>query len=320
MNNSLISVIIPVYNTEQYLRRCIDSVLAQTFQDFELLLIDDGSTDSSGAICDEYAAQDARVRVFHKENGGVSSARNVGLDHAQGEWITFADSDDYVFSCWLENFVLNTSGNDLVVQGFKTSYPYEFMNNKELHGVYYKGNCKDGLLELHKNRILGYLWVKLFRAEIIRNYRICFDTKISLMEDDKFILDYVAHANNMLSIEVVGYMYYPPYSNKYGEKKNWFYMAQMLFVNSLRLYEVTWNDLVSYYLNYYTEALMDIYGKKQYDRRRYLKVYRNVTGSLMLKSRLFFMSRWVCFLDFTCFLSSFMLDIHTVLNSKIKSV
>ena len=80
---TLISVIVPVYNTEQYLHRCIDSVLAQTFQDFELLLIDDGSKDSSGAICDEYAVGDSRVKVFHKENGGVSSARNVGLDHAQ---------------------------------------------------------------------------------------------------------------------------------------------------------------------------------------------------------------------------------------------
>ena len=97
-----ISVIVPVYNTEQYLRRCIDSVLAQTYKDFELLLIDDGSKDSSGAICDEYAAQDARVRVFHKENGGVSSARNVGLDNAQGEWITFIDSDDYFLSKGLE--------------------------------------------------------------------------------------------------------------------------------------------------------------------------------------------------------------------------
>ena len=90
------SVIVPVYNTEKYLHRCIDSVLAQTYQDFELLLIDDGSQDSSGAICDEYAARDSRVKVFHKENGGVSSVWNVGLDHARCEWITFVNSDDYI--------------------------------------------------------------------------------------------------------------------------------------------------------------------------------------------------------------------------------
>ena len=98
----MVSCIIPVYNTEKYLHRCIDSVLAQTYKDFELLLIDDGSTDSSGTICDEYAAKDARVRVFHKENGGVSSARNLGLYHAQGEWIIVMDSDDY----WHCNYAL----------------------------------------------------------------------------------------------------------------------------------------------------------------------------------------------------------------------
>ena len=95
----MVSCIIPVYNTEKYLPRCIESVLAQTFVDWEMLLIDDGSTDASGSICDEYAASDSRIRVFHKENGGVSSARNVGLDNMRGEWVTFVDSDDWlVFS------------------------------------------------------------------------------------------------------------------------------------------------------------------------------------------------------------------------------
>ena len=96
MSNPKISVIIPVYNAESTLRRCVDSVLAQTFTDFECLLINDGSKDKSGEICDEYAIRDSRVRVFHKENGGVSSARNVGLDNATGEWIAFVDSDDWV--------------------------------------------------------------------------------------------------------------------------------------------------------------------------------------------------------------------------------
>ena len=98
----------------------------------------------------------------------------------------------------------------------------------------------------------------------------------------------------------------------------WFYMTQRLFENSLTLYGQEWNDLVSYYLNYYTDALMDIYEKKQEDRRKYLKVYRNVTGALLLKSRLFFLSRWLCFLDFTNLLSSLILDIHTNLHPQNK--
>ena len=94
MDSPKISVIVPVYNVEQYLPRCIDSILAQTFTDFEVLLIDDGSTDESGKICDEYAKKDSRIRVFHKKNGGVSSARNTGLDNAHSEWVAFVDSDD----------------------------------------------------------------------------------------------------------------------------------------------------------------------------------------------------------------------------------
>ena len=91
-----ISVIVPVYNVEKYLRRCVDSILTQTFTDFEVLLIDDGSTDGSGKICDEYAKKDKRVRVFHKENGGVSSARNLGLDNVRGRYVTFVDADDKI--------------------------------------------------------------------------------------------------------------------------------------------------------------------------------------------------------------------------------
>ena len=115
--NPKISVIVPVYNEEKYLRRCIDSILAQTFTDFELLLIDDGSKDKSGEICDEYAEKDLRVRAFHKLNGGVSSARNIGLDKARGEWICFVDSDDYVNNIFLEKWQLQSTV-DLIIQGY----------------------------------------------------------------------------------------------------------------------------------------------------------------------------------------------------------
>ncbi|MGN0202626.1 MAG: glycosyltransferase family 2 protein, partial [Candidatus Cryptobacteroides sp.] len=118
-----ISVIVPVYNAESTIRRCVDSILAQTFTDFECLLIDDGSKDRSGEICDEYAAKDSRVRVFHKENGGVSSARNVGLDNAKGEWVTFVDSDDWIDSYYLSSFEIEEeidfSCTHMMVEGWK---------------------------------------------------------------------------------------------------------------------------------------------------------------------------------------------------------
>ena len=117
--NPIISIIIPVYNAEKTLNRCVDSVLNQTFHDWELLLIDDGSKDRSMYLCDEYALKDKRIKVFHKKNGGVSSARNMGLDYARGEWITFVDSDDYI----CENIfdLVSSHNEDLLIFNYGSS-------------------------------------------------------------------------------------------------------------------------------------------------------------------------------------------------------
>ena len=115
----LISIIVPIYNAEKYIKECILSVINQSFTDWELLLINDGSTDLSGKICDEYAGKDSRVRVFHKENGGVSSARNLGLDNAKGKYVIFVDADDYWYDCSaLEQLYNNAEFNDVdIIRG-----------------------------------------------------------------------------------------------------------------------------------------------------------------------------------------------------------
>ena len=117
--SDLISVIIPIYKVEPYLRRCVDSVLAQTYQNLEIFLVDDGSPDNCGKICDEYAAKDGRIRVIHKENGGLSDARNVALDVCSGEYISFIDSDDYVSEDHIESLLraLKTQHTELAVCG-----------------------------------------------------------------------------------------------------------------------------------------------------------------------------------------------------------
>lgn len=196
MGNPIISVIVPIYNVEKYLPRCINSILAQTFTDFELLLIDDGSNDNSGKICDEFAEIDNRIRVFHKENGGVSSARNFGIDNANGQWIYFSDADDRVDKNGLNTLIKLTSNQiDLVMAGYKV---YD-----ENGTIKYDTRLKDNpqylppsqaLIEMYSpmyNYYQGFLWSKLFRNSIIRKNSHKFNSKIFYNEDRLFIFEYI---------------------------------------------------------------------------------------------------------------------------------
>lgn len=199
----MVSIIVPVYNAEKFLHRCIDSILAQTFTDWELLLIDDGSKDRSGQICNEYVAKDERIRVFHKENGGVSSARNLGLDHAQGEWITFVDSDDYLDGCYLKQFKICDSKIDLhcchiQVEGWQewVSYPFEDRVWE---------NIPDFLTE--NLRKLNFPFAKLFKLRIINENNLRFDKDIKYGEDTLFVYSYLVYTNKVASYSYDGYHY-----------------------------------------------------------------------------------------------------------------
>ena len=208
----LVSIIVPVYNAEKFLNRCIDSILAQTFIDWELLLIDDGSKDGSGKICDEYVTKDSRVRVFHKENGGVSSARNLGLDNAQGEWVTFVDADDYVE----ENFLKSFEGNldaDMVVGNMVEKGPQGNLL-KDIPAGYH--NSLQTVLKGNLTKLaFESSWGKLFRKSLIDGVR--FDEKMKSGEDHHFVLKYVGIAENLRVLEkedpnVISshYIYLPP--------------------------------------------------------------------------------------------------------------
>lgn len=192
----LISVIIPVYNVESYLHQCIDSVLAQTYQDFELLLIDDGSTDGSGAICDAYAAKDARVQVFHQKNDGVSSARNLGIKNAKGEWITFVDGDDWVSEDYLKNLHNNAKSVDLVISAL-----YKIRKLKEIYGKLRYNQLlftKDELLLNLNNYKLanyGYVFSALFKTTIIKRNYLGFNQRIKYAEDLVFMLEYMMYTS-----------------------------------------------------------------------------------------------------------------------------
>lgn len=201
MNTPKISVIVPVYNVEQYLPRCIDSILDQTFTDFELLLIDDGSTDKSGKICDKYAEKDSRIRVFHKENGGVSSARNLGIDKARGELISFIDSDDWVEACYIDTIVSDMGNADIMFFAFTLHYN-DGCSNSILYGNY-TTEGKDGIerciLKLKSNstkiNLFGFTWNKVFRGNLIQKHCIKFDEKLNVSEDEIFTFEFCLNAS-----------------------------------------------------------------------------------------------------------------------------
>lgn len=169
-----ISIIVPVYNTEKHLKKCVDSILAQTFKDFELILVDDGSKDSGRNICDEYIKSDSRVRVIHKENGGVSSARNAGIDLAKGRYIGFVDSDDYIDKDMYETLI-----NDIKQYDANISICRIYGHNSKNHKLLgYSGNEKmlfNGLTAMGlvlEGKILSAGPVdKLYKAEVFNNIR-----------------------------------------------------------------------------------------------------------------------------------------------------
>lgn len=200
-----ISIIVPVYNAEKYLHRCIDSILSQTFTDFELLLIDDGSTDSSGVICDDYLREDSRVQVFHKENAGVSSARNLGLDNAKGKWITFVDSDDYVSSNFCE-ILLDNKDEDLVICSFETFG--NIIDKCKLKDSYYlkeqlSPTLNEFLLKVH----LTMPWGKIFKKSILDLHNIKFPLNISSTEDTIFVYEYILYISSIKTKSDIVYYY-----------------------------------------------------------------------------------------------------------------
>ncbi|MBR3519908.1 MAG: glycosyltransferase family 2 protein [Paludibacteraceae bacterium] len=181
MNNPKISIIIPIYRAEKYIKRCIDSILSQSLTDFEVLLIDDGSPDKSGEICDEYARIDNRIRVFHKRNEGVSSARNLGIENATGDFTIHVDSDDWVESDMLKELYLKAmeSNADIV---FCDYFLHQFGQ------VNYRTQCPTSednqqiLCELF-SKLNGCCWNKLIKRELYSEYKVIFPTEISFCED-----------------------------------------------------------------------------------------------------------------------------------------
>lgn len=190
-----VSVIVPVYNVEKTLHYCVDSILAQTYMDFELILVDDGSTDKSGELCDKYAEKKKNVSAIHIKNGGVSKARNTGISQAKGEYICFVDSDDYISETFIEELVKKVDdGYNFALTTYQWVSDYE---RSAFKTVSYKSSNysivdKSSLMSLGSLVLLSQPWNKIFKKEIILENGIRMPEDLSLGEDTVFVYRYLS--------------------------------------------------------------------------------------------------------------------------------
>lgn len=261
MSSPIVSIIVPVYNAEKTIRRCVESILSQDFRDFELLLIDDGSQDASGELCDAFARQDERVQVFHKKNGGVSAARNLGLSQAQGVYLQFLDSDDWITADATTMLVRTAREHqcDLVISDF-----YRVVGDRVSH----KGDIQEDvvlsreeyaahMMERPADFYYGVLWNKLYRREIVERHHLRMNPEISWCEDFMFNLEYIRYAQRFYALQVP--IYY------YVKTKGSLASQYLSIPKTIRM-----KLMVFEYYNRFFKTVLD---EEEYERSR-LKVYK----------------------------------------------
>lgn len=259
--NPMVSIIIPVYNAEKTIRRCVDSVLNQEYKDTELLLVDDGSTDLSGQICDEYARKDSRVCVIHKENTGVSDTRNLALERARGIYLQFLDSDDWISPDATSLMVraAGESGCDMVISDF-----YRVVGERVSH----KGDIEPGglltreefagfMMEKPADFYYGVLWNKLFRRALVEENGLRMDKTISWCEDFMFNLEYIRHAKVFCALQIPVYYYV--------KTKGSLASQGMSLAKTVRMKRAVFDCYTNFYKN--------IFSEEDYEKIRF-QVYR----------------------------------------------
>lgn len=229
----MITIIVPIYNSEQTLNRCVDSILKQKFCDWELLLINDGSTDRSGKICEEYALKDKRIKVFYKKNGGVSSARNIGLDNAKGEWIAFVDADDFVKEFYLTHLLEHSqkqvdlvisyaeihNGNDIQ----RESYPAKLVDDTNFESMFIEND-----MQWHTSP-----WSKLYKRRIIESHHLRFCEGMHIGEDAVFLYSYMLCSKKSYISNDTDYCYFAYTSDSLTKRINSL-TSEVLAYNQIR--------------------------------------------------------------------------------------
>ncbi len=251
-----VSVIVPVYNAEKALERCIDSILNQEYKDFELIAVDDGSKDRSGEILDAYAKADPRVVVIHKENGGVSDTRNRALDIAQGEYVQFLDADDWIPADSTKVMVraIEESGADLVTADF-----YRVVGNNiarkgsiTTSEVLTRQEYAEWMMDSPADYYYGVLWNKLYRRQIIEQYHLRMDKTLSFCEDFVYNLEYILRCKTIIPLQIPVYYYVKTDGSLVSQNLNFSRIVQM----KTSIYE------------YYNAFFKQVLDKKEYSQER----------------------------------------------------
>lgn len=276
MGTNIVSVIVPIYNVERYLGKCIDSILTQSYEDMEVILVDDGSTDSSGKICDEYSKKDRRVVIIHKMNGGLVSARKAGLEAATGEFIGCVDADDWIEADYFEQMVRaqKESGADLIVSGHFHDIGED---SKKVWGSFAEGTySKEQLLSklLYSGNFFEYgiqphMVTKLFRKEILLKTQLCVDERIVVGEDAAVVYPSILEAEKICITNIYGY-HYVQHGGSITKKelRNEMEMYQMLFGHMEKKFREkgVW-DIMSPQMEQYKKYLLFIRQMQCFDEK-----------------------------------------------------
>lgn len=257
----LVSMIVPVYNAEKTIDRCVNSILNQTYKDFELILLDDGSTDASGAVCDACAEKDVRIRVVHKENSGVSDTRNQGIAMAEGEYLQFLDSDDWITPEATSLFVRAATEYqcDMVIADFYRVIGERVSQKGDIEeeGMMDRAAYAVNMMQKPADFYYGVLWNKFYKRSIIERYQLKMDSAVSWCEDFMFNLEYVRHVNSIYALKVPVYYYVKTKGSLVSQgisMKKTIQMKRTVFA-------------------YYNDFYKDVFDDEDYEKRRG-QVYR----------------------------------------------
>lgn len=257
-----LSVIVPVYNVKLLLKRCLDSLLSSNVDNIEILLINDGSTDGSDIICKEYEKKYNNVRFLSLRNGGVSHARNVGIENAKGEFVVFVDSDDYVNPTYLNDLLAYSNDYDYIVSEIILNNPYKLIKRNQIsifqipldEGDYSYQEYVSILPQMGISPLIGAPYAKLFRKSILDNFKIRFNESTCYAEDLEFNLDYLMHVNKIYVSKRSGYIYWKTIGNTLSRRKYNFQYMNNRWHTLLKKYNSVFNRAISLDKSYFTKV------------------------------------------------------------------